>query len=114
MHRPLLPPFHAAASLLLTYCALTSNKAGAPQWALLLGCCALLPAAAILSTSWHRARLRLALIQLEHASRPRDVTSPTVTDADWDELARTCCLRGWESRGHDHDPEHCTRKDQTL
>ncbi|NJP70397.1 hypothetical protein [Streptomyces sp. C1-2] len=32
---------------------------------------------------------------------------------DWDDLDRTCCLRSWESRGTQHDPTHCTRKDTT-
>jgi hypothetical protein len=34
---------------------------------------------------------------------------PTVTDADWNALDHTCCLRHWETRGADHDRTHCRR-----
>jgi len=34
---------------------------------------------------------------------------PAVTDADWDALDSTCCLRYWETRGRDHDRAHCRR-----
>ena len=29
-------------------------------------------------------------------------------------LATACCERWWTSAGAEHDPAHCTRKDQTL
>lgn len=43
----------------------------------------------------------------------RTLRHPRPPAADWNDLDRTCCLRHWETRGTDHDPRHCTRKDTT-
>jgi hypothetical protein len=43
----------------------------------------------------------------------RALRRPRPPAADWDDLDRACCLRGWESRGQVHDPRHCTRTDIT-
>ncbi|MGW0537837.1 hypothetical protein [Streptomyces sp. NPDC003032] len=32
----------------------------------------------------------------------------------WDELSATCCLRGWETRGADHDETTCARKERAA
>jgi hypothetical protein len=53
---------------------------------------------------------------LERATRPPGPHPTAVADEfalGWQDLAESCCLRHWESRGHgdEHDTDHCTRKD---
>jgi hypothetical protein len=58
----------------------------------------------------HRAALRA-----ERAARPPGPHPVAVADEialGWQALNEACCLRGWETRGAEHD--HPTRKDQTT
>ncbi|MFD8251929.1 hypothetical protein [Streptomyces werraensis] len=61
-------------------------------------------------------RTRAAAARVERAIRPPG-PHPIVLDEialGWQALEETCCLTAWESRGAQHDPATCTRKDQTL
>jgi hypothetical protein len=91
-----------------TRAALLSHTHGSPGWTLLLAACALLFLAAVVHHWRTRVQLRAVLVRLERAAR---IDHPRITDADWDDLALTCCLRGWETRDREHDPDTCTRKD---
>lgn len=56
--------------------------------------------------------LRREAVRAERAARPQlEDTSDAVVDIA---LAAACCERWWTSAGAEHDPSHCTRKDQTT
>lgn len=62
------------------------------------------------------AAVRLARIA-EAAARPPGPHPAAVADEiaiGWHALDESCCLRSWDSAGAEHDPAHCTRKDQTT
>lgn len=63
-------------------------------------------------TADHHAALRA-----ERAARPPRPHNAALADEitlGWHALNEACCLRQWETAGAEHDPEHCTRKDQTT
>lgn len=71
-------------------------------------------ALATVHTSWLLDERRFALNQL-HAHQRAAQTRVTTEDAAVRiALAAACCERWWTSAGAEHDPDHCTRKDQTT
>ncbi|MCI3240259.1 hypothetical protein [Streptomyces spinosisporus] len=64
------------------------------------------------------ARLREAARAERAAHTAPAAQGPPLTDVTADvvavALAAACCERWWTSAGAEHDPNHCTRKDQTT
>lgn len=110
---PLLCLLYAAASLLLLRCALVSSEHGSTGYFAAFIACSVLFSLGIVHAAWQREQLRAAVARLERATRPAD-RRPAIEDAVALELALACCERWWTSCGAEHDPTHCTRKDQTL
>lgn len=67
-------------------------------------------AMAVVHTSWLLDEHRNVLVDLDRAERPIH----TAQDRKVAELLTRCCEVWWATAGHDHDPDHCTRKDQTT
>lgn len=105
---------YALTAIGLLYCATISHRNGANAWAAFLYGAACLLAVAVIHHAYHRDELRFALRQLERASRPPDPPAPAEDGVVAVALAAACCERWWTSAGAEHDPEHCTRKDQTT
>lgn len=122
MNRPvtnLLCVADAAASLILVYCAVISHEHGSTAYTVILGTLAVLFALALAHTSYLADELHASLRRLEAASRPAPLFSPrqdarTVADAVALTAAAGCCETWWATAGAEHDPDHCTRKDQTT
>ncbi|MGI3198480.1 hypothetical protein ACRJ4B_15995 [Streptomyces sp. GTA36] len=80
----------------------------------------ILTATLALATGWtlgHLTRHRATLTDLERAARPAGPHAPALAaefHRAWRALEEACCLTGWESRGEQHDPNHCTRKGTTT
>lgn len=73
----------------------------------------------MLAVGWciGRYHRRTTASRAERAARPPGPHPLAVADQialGWHALEESCCLRGWDSAGAEHDPAHCTRKDQTL
>jgi hypothetical protein len=100
---------YSLAAAVMVHCATVSHDHHATGWTITFAALAALFGFAIAHHAYMRDELRTALVRLERASR--DVPHPRITRGDWDELALACCLVGWETRGADHDPTSCTRKD---
>ncbi|MFF9124381.1 hypothetical protein ACF09J_13905 [Streptomyces sp. NPDC014889] len=72
-----------------------------------------------LPTGWclgYRTRRQTATVA-EHAARPPGPHAGALADElalAWHQLTTACCLTSWETHGAQHDPDHCTRKDQTT
>ena len=100
----------------LLRCAMVSHEQGSWPYTLFFLSAALCLAVAIFHHSYQRDEIRYAharLHALQQAARPPDPTASedgVVAVA----LAAACCERWWTSAGAEHDPEHCTRKDQTT
>ncbi|MFE0329046.1 hypothetical protein ACFW08_20135 [Streptomyces sp. NPDC058960] len=114
--RALCALYVAAASLLLVAAATAATR-DQDAWAAAFGTTAVLLAAAF-ATQMHLAeQLRNTRIDLEHATRPPGPSAAAIADEitlAWHALGQACCLRQWETSGREHDPDHCTRKDQTT
>lgn len=109
----LLAGAYAAACLVLLGQAVYANRRGDTAAEITLSCCAILFGCAIAHHTWHADELRAAQVRLELRSRPPD-QRPAVDGVVAVALAAACCERWWTSAGTDHDPENCTRKDQTT
>lgn len=59
------------------------------------------------------ALLREAL-RAERAARPTPAAEDAIDATTAVALAAACCEPWWTSAGAEHDPTHCTRKDQTT
>ncbi|MFE6486617.1 hypothetical protein ACFVGN_27290 [Streptomyces sp. NPDC057757] len=105
---------YAAAAAVMLHCAAVSHANGSPGWTATFGALALLLGCGTAHHAYHRDELRFALLRLERALRP-----PTTPASDEDgvvavALAAACCDTWWTSAGERHDPQQCTRKDQTT
>lgn len=70
-------------------------------------------ALAIVHTSWLLEEVGHVLDRLHQATgRPALTTRQDVEVRKI--LAAECCETWWATAGAEHDPEHCTRKDQTT
>jgi hypothetical protein len=58
--------------------------------------------------------LRREARRAEEAGRPAPAADDVSADVVAIALAAACCERWWTSAGAEHDPTHCTRKDQTT
>lgn len=58
--------------------------------------------------------LRREAVQAEWAARPTPPAEDAIDATTAVALAAACCERWWTSAGAEHDPTHCTRKDQTT
>lgn len=69
---------------------------------------------------WARGRYdtaRRTAVHAERAARPPGPHAAAIADEitlAWHALGQACCLRQWETAGREHDPDRCTRKDQTT
>ncbi|MFD6294545.1 hypothetical protein ACFWFU_07040 [Streptomyces sp. NPDC060235] len=119
MNRPvtnLLCIADAVASLILVYCAVISHQHGSTTYTVILGTLAVLFALALAHTSYLADELHTALRRLEAAARPARLLSPNPTTDGIvaAAMARWCCDTAVQTAGLEHDPDHCTRKDQTT
>ncbi|MGW9594120.1 hypothetical protein ACWHLZ_27945 [Streptomyces chartreusis] len=116
----ILTPLTAAyclASLAMLDCAITSQQNGSPGYCAVFAACAVLFGLAVGHHAYHRDELRFARAQLERKARPPDVNERALRDdiaVGWNDVEAVCCLRAWETHGDHHDPDSCTRKDQTT
>lgn len=101
---------YTALAVCLLRCALVSQQAGAWGYTIFFGGAAIGAAMAIVHTSWLLDEHRNVLVDLDRATRP----IKTEQDRKVAALLAPCCEVWWATAGHDHDPEHCTRKDQTT
>ena len=111
-----LAVLYALTALALFRCAVVSWQNGSWPFALLFTGASVLLVTATVHHSWQRDELRYAHALLERASRPPELP-PALADRialGWQALDDACCLRWWESAETEHDPRHCTRKDQTT
>lgn len=97
-------------ALFLLRCALVSYQAQAWPYAVLFGGAAICAAMAIVHSSWLLDEHHNVLVDLDRATRP----IKTEQDRKVAELLTPCCEVWWATAGHQHDPAHCTRKDQTT
>lgn len=67
-------------------------------------------AMAIVHSSWLLDEHHNVLVDLDRATRP----IKTEQDRKVAALLAPCCEVWWATAGTDHDPDHCTRKDQTT
>jgi hypothetical protein len=107
---------YALTAAALLRCALVTWHHDAPH-ALLFAGAGMLLALATVHHSYQRDELRAAHARIEALSRPSGPHPDAVADEialGWQQLTEACCLTAWESRGAEHDPATCTRKDQTL
>ncbi|MGD1219980.1 hypothetical protein AB9Q10_16305 [Streptomyces krungchingensis] len=104
---------YGAASIALVYCAVISHRAGSAPYTVLLACCAVLFGLAVVHHTYHHDELRAALKQLETLSRPRD-QRPAIDGVIAVAMAGWCCDTAVLTAGANHDPDRCTRKDQTT
>lgn len=111
-----LVALYALAIGTLIYCAHLSHENGSLPYTALFLALAVLFGCATGAHYFLADELRAAQVRLELRARPAAL-HPAVADEialGWQALDETCCLRWWESTGAEHDPRHCTRKDQTL
>ncbi|MEU6229961.1 hypothetical protein [Streptomyces sp. NPDC047042] len=104
---------YALLALGLLRCALATYQAGAWGYSLFYGAAAMGAALAIVHTSWLLDEYRNVLARLDQPATPTRITTrqdATVAQA----LAAACCEVWWSTAGTQHDPQHCTRKDQTT
>ncbi|WP_069885255.1 hypothetical protein [Streptomyces luteocolor] len=104
---------YLAAAMLTAKCAAVSTTAGATWYALGLFACSLLLLGAYGREHAAARERRAAAVRAERIARLSTPTS-RVDDEAAIALAAACCERWWTSAGAEHDPEHCTRKDQTA
>lgn len=111
-----LAVLYGLVALALLRCAAVTQVEGNTPRTLLLAGASLCLAVAIVHHSLLRDELRYAHARIdrqERATRPPDSAASedgVVAVA----LAAACCERWWTSAGAEHDPDHCTRKDQTT
>ncbi|MET9734312.1 hypothetical protein ABZZ79_27840 [Streptomyces sp. NPDC006458] len=103
---------YLAAAFLTTRCAAISAEHGALWYAAGLYATGLLLLVALTREYLAADDRRAAARRAERAARLRALQDERVLS--WQALERSCCLRGWESRGAAHDPCSCTRKDENA
>lgn len=70
---------------------------------------------AIVHTSWLLEAHHHLSVELDRATRPaHDYATSQADEARIVAAAADCCTASWATAGAEHDPEHCTRKDQTT
>lgn len=112
-----LAALYALTALGMLRCALTSWQHNAPHYAAFFAGTAVLLAVAIVHHAHQHDELRAARIHLERYARPPGPHAAAIADEialSWCALNEACCLRQWETAGREHDPDRCTRKDQTT
>jgi hypothetical protein len=104
---------YALLALFLLRCALVSHQHNSPGYTAMFAAASIGAALAIVHTSWLLDEHRAALNRLDTADRrPRLTTRQDVQVRQI--LGKECCETWWATAGAEHDPEHCTRKDQTT
>lgn len=101
---------YVLAALILAHCAATSARADAWWYAAALFGTSLLLGVAVAREYVAAAERRAAAVRAERAARLRAQRDGVIRD--WDPWL--CCVPGFTSRGNEHDPDHCTRKDQAA
>lgn len=111
----LLCALEGAAACVLARCAVISHAHGSSTYAAVFSAVAIVLGLAIAHHAVMRDELRAALVRLERASRPAPMLTPAVTDYTVRAaMAGWCCDTAILTAGADHDPDTCTRKDQTT
>lgn len=110
----LLCALDAVAAVTLVYCAVIANRDGHQLGVLVLGLLAVLFALALAHTTYLADELRAALVRLERASRPGAVDMPFTDALVTRAMAGWCCDTAVITAGQHHDPDRCTREDQTT
>lgn len=101
---------YGTLSVGLLRCALVSYQAQAWGYTAFFAAASIGAALAIVHVSWLHDEHRAILVELDRVQRP--IT--TRQDQQVAALVAPCCEVWWATAGAEHDPEHCTRKDQTL
>ncbi|MEV5953749.1 hypothetical protein AB0M11_08220 [Streptomyces sp. NPDC051987] len=110
----LLACCYLLAAGFLLHCGAASYRDGHHLYAgAFAGTAALLGLAVILDACQREERHDLRA-ELERATRPPATRASAEDGVVAMALAGACCERWWTSAGAEHDPKHCTRKDQTL
>lgn len=109
----ILTTLYALTAIGCFHAAILSHGQGNTPWALFFSAASITLGTAIVHTSCLRDYALNALDELEHAARTAD-RRPALDDAVALEVAAACCEVWWTSAGAEHDPDHCTRKDQTT
>lgn len=103
---------YVLGGMLAAHCGLNSARNGSPWYAAGLFAVSLLLGVAVAREYTAADGRRAAAVKAVCAARIG--AQQDVVALGWADLERSCCLRAWESRGAEHDPHHCTRKDQAA
>lgn len=107
----------AAAACALARCAAISHAHGSDAYTVLFCAAAIVLGLAITFQAVMRDDLHAALALVEQAARPADRTEDLIRAEIAEahrQLAALCCWLSFETAGAEHDPDTCTRKDQTT
>lgn len=108
-----LSALYAILAIGLFRCALVSYQAEAWGYTAFFAAASIGAGIAIVHVSVLLDEYRAVLTERDRARHP--VRIVTLQDAKVAELrGPECCEAWWATAGAEHDPEHCTRKDQTL
>jgi hypothetical protein len=106
---------YAALAVSLLGCALLAHQAHNTPGTAFFAAAAVGFALATVHTSWLLDEHRFVLAQLNARQRAAQTRATAEDDAVRIAVAAaSCCETSWTSAGAEHDPEHCTRKDQTT
>lgn len=106
---------YAALALGLLGCALISHQAHHWPGTAFFSAAAIGFALATVHTSWLLDEHRYAVARLDAIARVAQARTAAVDDAVRIAVSSaSCCETSWSTAGAHHDPEHCTRKDQTT
>jgi uncharacterized membrane protein YcjF (UPF0283 family) len=123
-HQPENPPMRRAThALWILYTALAVGLLGAAltayqhhQWpgTAFFAAAAIGLGVAVTHTSWLLDEYRHLLARADADNRALARTNAEDDAVRIAVAAASCCDRSWSTAGTEHDPEHCTRKDQTT
>ncbi|MDT0472982.1 hypothetical protein RM863_12695 [Streptomyces sp. DSM 41014] len=109
-----LAALYTLLAVCLLRCAIVSQQNGRWDYSLFFSAVAAALGTATVHHAYHRAEVRAARAALERAARPIPDGRPLVDEVVAVALAAACCERWWTSAGATHDPDHCTRRDQSA
>jgi hypothetical protein len=105
---------YLALALCLLGCALLSYQDHNPIGVAFFAAAAVGSALAIVHTSWLLDEYRHLLNRYDADNRAQARRNAEDDAVQIGVAAASCCEASWATAGEEHDPEHCTRKDQTT